>query len=94
MAEERLRVLSDLEREPRPYKKKADNYWWVGIKESRRKRPRLCDEEEISDDPEDISSLTPEILKLRLKDMGITTRFRKLSRLLDMYTVALQSQQH
>jgi hypothetical protein len=34
MAEERLRVLSDLEREPRPYKKKADNYWLDGIKES------------------------------------------------------------
>jgi hypothetical protein len=60
-----------------------------GIKESRRKQPRLCDEEEISDDPEDIFSLTPEILKLRLKDMGITTRVRKLSRLLDMYTVAI-----
>lgn len=94
MAEERLRVLSDLERTPRPYKKAANDYWLNGIKESRRKRPRLCDEEEVSDDSEDISSLTPEMLRSRLKDLGVTTRVRKLSRLLDMYNVALQSQQH
>jgi hypothetical protein len=94
MAEERLGVLSDLERTPRSYKKKADEYWSNEIRESRSKRPRLCREEEVADGLEHISSLTPEILKERLKNLGITTRVRKQSRLLDMYKVALQSQPH
>lgn len=94
LAEERLRVLSELERTPRSYKKRANDYWSNGIKESRRKRLRLCDGEEVSDDSEDISTLTPEILRSRLKDLGVTTRVRKLDRLLDMYNIALQSQSH
>lgn len=91
MAEERLGVLSELQRTARPYKKKADEYWSNGIKESRRKRYRLCNQEEVSLGTEDVSLLTPEILRSRLKDLGVTTRVRKHSRLLDMYNIALQS---
>jgi hypothetical protein len=96
MAEERLGVLSDSERTPRSYKKKADEYWSNEIREikSRSKRLRLCREEEVADGLEHISTLTPEILKERLKNLGITTRVRKQRRLLDMYKVALQSQTH
>ncbi len=94
LAEERLRLLSQLERTPRPYNKRANDYWSNGIKESRSKRPRLCNEEELPDDTEDISTLTPEILRSRLRELGVTTRVRKLDRLLDMYNIALQSQPH
>lgn len=59
MVEERLRVLSELERAPRPYKKKADEYWANGIRESRSKRPRLCNQEEVDDGLGDISTLSP-----------------------------------
>ena len=93
LAEERLRVLSELKRTPRSYKKRANDYWSNGIKESRRRRLRLCDGEEVSDCSEDISTLTPEILRSRLKDLGVTTRVRKLDRLLEMY-IALQTQSH
>ncbi|CAB4019335.1 Hypothetical predicted protein [Paramuricea clavata] len=37
MAEERLGVLSELQRTPRTYKKKADKYWATGIMDSRKK---------------------------------------------------------
>ena len=69
LAEERLRVLSEQERTPRSYKKRANDYRSNGIKESRRKRLRLCDGEEVSDDSEDISALTPDILTSRLKEL-------------------------
>lgn len=94
IAEERLGVLSDLERTPRTYKKKLEEYWSEGIKTSRSKRPRLSNTEEVSDGTEDTSSPTPEIILSRLKDMGIKTRVRKLSRLLDIYNIALQTQSH
>lgn len=96
LAEEWLRVLREFERTPRPYHKKADEYWSEEIKESCRKRRRLCDKEEVplALGSEDISLLTPDILKSRLKDLGIKTRVRKQSRLLDMYNLALQSQPH
>ena len=94
LAEERLRVLSELGRTPRSHKKRASGYWSNGNKESQRKQLCLCDGEEVSDDSEDISTLTPEILRSQLKDLGVTTRVRKLDRLLDMYNVALQSQLH
>ena len=83
MAEQSLGVVSDLERTPRPYKEKDDEYWSNKIRENRSKRPRLCTEEEVANGLEYVSSLKPEILKERLKDLGITTRVRKQSRLLD-----------
>lgn len=94
MVEERSRVLSELERTPRSYQKKADEYWTTGIIESRRKRPRLSDQEEINAGREDISTLPPEITRSRLKDMGITTRVRNHAKLLNMYRAVLQLQPH
>lgn len=94
MAEKRLGVLHELDRTPRVYQKKAGEYWSTGIKESRRKRPRLHDNEEVSDGSEDISLLTPDELRSRLRDMGVKTRVRKQSRLVDMYNITLQSQPH
>ena len=46
-----------------------------------------------TEESEDTSSLTPEIIKSRLKDRGIKTRVRKLSRLLDIYNIANQDSQ-
>ena len=89
--EARLRYLSDLQRTPRLYKKKVDEYWSAGICESRSKRPRLSHEEQAYKHNEDLSSLTPEELRARLKDLGIKTRVRNVTRLVDMYRVALQS---
>ena len=89
--EERLRYLSDLQRTPRQYKKKADEYWSAGICESRSKRPRLSHEEQPYEHDEGLSTLTPEELRARLKDLGIKTRVRNVTRLVDMYRVALQS---
>ncbi len=80
--EERLRHLSDLQRTPRQYKKKSAEYWESGISESRSKRPRLANQEQINENEEieeDLSTLTPEVLPARLKDLA-------------MYRVALQSQ--
>lgn len=97
LAEERLGELSTLERTPRNYKKKLEEYWSGGISANRSKRPRLCNTEAVLDETEeseDPSSLTPEIIKSRLKDMGIKTRVRKLSRLLDIYNIAKQTQSH
>ena len=94
LAEERLGELSTLERTPRNYKKKLEEYWTGGINASRSKRPRLCNTEAVADgteESEDTSSLTSEIIKSRLKDMGIKTRVRKLSRLLDIYNIAKQT---
>ncbi|CAB4025926.1 Hypothetical predicted protein [Paramuricea clavata] len=93
LAEERLKNLSHLQRTPRPYKKKADEYWSTGIKESRSKRPRLRDQVQPSEaemDEEDMSTLTANELRKRLKDMGIKTAARNIDRLLDMYHIAMQ----
>ena len=92
LVEERFKMLSELERTPRSYQKKTDEYWASGIIESRRKRPRLCDQEETNDGSENISTLAPEVIRSRLKAMGITTRVQKHARLLDMYRAVLQSQ--
>ena len=89
--EERLGYLSDLQRTPRQYKKKADKYWSTSICESRSKRPWLSLEGQRYENEEDLSTLTPEELRARLKDLGIKTRVRNVTRLVDMYHVALQS---
>lgn len=89
--EERLRHLSDLQRTPRQYSKKAGEYWSAGICESRSKRPRLCNQEPTDDNEEDLSTLTPKELRARLKDLGVKTRVQNTTRLVDMYRVALQS---
>lgn len=90
--EERLRHLSDLERKPRQYKKKANEYWSKGIVETRSKRPRLANQEQVIESEEDLSTLTPEVLRARLKDLGIKTRVKNVARLRDLYRVAMQSQ--
>ena len=79
---------------PRTYKKKLEEYCSVGIKTNRNKWPRLCNTEEVLDETErseDTSTRAPAIILSRLKEMGIKTRVRKLSRLLDIYDIALQS---
>ena len=90
--EERLHNLSELHRKPRQYKKRSHEYWEMGIAESRKKRPRLASQEPNTDDKENLLLLSPEVLRSRLKDLGIKTRVKKQTRLLDMYRVALQSQ--
>lgn len=90
LVEERLQHLRDLQRTPRPYNKVSD-YWKSEIHEDRRKRPRFCNQERPEDNMEDISLLTPEVLRLRLKELGIKTRVRNVTRLQDMYRIALQS---
>lgn len=90
--EERLQHLSDLQRKPIQYKKKSHEYWSTGIGESRRKRPRLANQEQIVESEEDLLTLTPEVLRARLKDLGIKTRVQNATRPLDMYRVAFQSQ--
>ena len=90
LVEERLRCLSDVQRVPRQYKKKADDYWSEGIRESHSKRPRLCNQEK-ADEEEDLSTLSADELRSRLKDLGIKTRVRNVTRLIDMYRIGLQS---
>ena len=90
LVEERLQHLSDLQRTPRPYNKVSE-YWKSEIHEDWRKRPRLCNQEQPDDSMEDISLLTCEVLQLRLKGLGIKTRVRNVTRLQDMYHIALQS---
>lgn len=77
-----------MQRVPRQYKKKADDYRSEGIRESRSKRPRLCNQEEAD---EDLSTLSADELRSRLKDLGIKTRVRNVTRLIDMYRIGLQS---
>ena len=67
MADQRLEALTELQRTPRSYKKKADEYWSTGIRENRQKRPRLCNEEannstEDSHVPQSMSTFTPDLL--------------------------------
>ena len=90
LAEERLQHLCDLQRTPRQYNK-VSNYWKSEISEQRRKRPRFCNQAQPDDNMEDISLLTPEVLKLRLHDLGVKTRVRNVTRLQDMYRIALQT---
>ena len=92
LAEKQLDLLQELDRTPRGYQKKSDECWSAGIKESRKKCPRLRDSEEISDGSEELSALTPHELRSRLKDMGVKTRVRKQRKLIDMYNITLQSQ--
>ena len=89
--EERPRYLGDLQRTPRQYKKKADEYWSTGICESCSKRPHLSHEGQPYENEEDLSTLTPEELRARLKVLDIKTRVRNVPKLVDMYCVALQS---
>lgn len=90
LAEQRLEYLNDVRRTPRKYNKKSDQYWSKEIRESRNKRPRLSNENVQNEDP--LLTLTPEELQSRLKDIGIKTRVRNRTTLLDMYRVNLQSQ--
>lgn len=71
LVEERLRHLSDQQRTPRQYKKMATDYWSNGIRENRRKRPRLCTQAE--NDEDDYLHLTQEDLRSRMKDLGVKT---------------------
>ena len=90
LVEERLRCLSDVQRLSRQYKKKADDYWSEGIRESHSKHPRLCNQEE-ADEEEDLSTLSADELRSRLKDLGIKAQVRNVTRLIDMYCIGLQS---
>lgn len=88
----RLEMLRDFKRSPRLYKKAAKDYWSGGITENRAKRPRLShDEKSQQNSVEEIDSLSPEMIKSKLKDLGITTRARNIKRLQGIYRAALQS---
>lgn len=89
-----MEFLSDQERTPRQYNKRNGNYWGTGIKEIRAKRHRLCNERApaaTDDNTGCDTELTPEIIKDRLKNMGIKTRARCMKRLQEIYEMALQS---
>ena len=94
LVEKRLEMLSDLERTPREYKKTSNDYWYTGIKEVRAKRQRLCCQEQGNTSSNEVCSiqdLAPEVIKARLKDMGILTRVRNPKRLQEIYEDALQA---
>lgn len=84
----RLELLSESSRTPRTYNKRSHSYWSGEIVQSRAKRHRLCNEEVT---PLNLipSDLTPELIKTRLKEMGITTRIRNFTKLQDMYRNAI-----
>ena len=81
-----MRCLSDVQRVPGQYKTKADDYWSEGIRESHSKRPRLCNLEEAYEE-EDLPTLSADELRSRLKNLGIKTRVRNVTSLIDMYLV-------
>ena len=88
----RLDMLRDFKRSPRQYKKAAEDYWSGGITENRATRSQLShDEESQQTSVEEIDTLTPEIIKSRLQDLGITTRARNIKKLQGIYRAALQS---
>ena len=89
LTEKRLGYLQDVQRTPRQYMKRSDEYWSQEILERHNKRPRLSNES--CDNEDELSSLTADELRLRLKDMGVKTKVRNVNRLLDMYRIALQS---
>lgn len=87
----RLEMLRDFKRSPRLYKKAAKDYRSGGITENRAKRPRLShDEKSQQNSVEEIDSLSPEMIKSKLKDLGITTWAGNIKRLQGIYRAALQ----
>ena len=91
MVGKHLELLRDFERTPRQYKKANDDYWSRGISENRAKRLRFShDETSEENSVDEVESLTPEIIKSRLKGFGITTRARNIKRLQEIYRAALQ----
>ena len=90
----RLEILGSLQRTPRKYQKKANSYWSSGINESRAKRPRICHQEPTLPDYERIMlDMTADEIKTKLKEMGITTRARRLKTKQEQYRAALQTAQ-
>ncbi|KXJ10506.1 hypothetical protein AC249_AIPGENE18777 [Exaiptasia diaphana] len=88
----RLELLSDMERQPRPYKKKCEDYWSNKIFDSRSKRYRLCSQEEVTPPPQSFPTLTDaQAIKAKLKEMGIKTRIRDPKRLQDLYRIAMEN---
>lgn len=87
MIEKRMEMLCCFERAPRQYNKSANDYWSTEIKETRAKRPRLCSKALVDDETNirDCSRITPEMIKARLKELGIITRVRNVKRLQEMY---------
>ena len=82
-----MEMLSSFERTPRQYNKSANGYWSTEIKEARAKRPRLCSKALVDDETNiiDCSEMTPEMIRARLKELGIITRVRNVKRLQEMY---------
>ena len=90
----RLEILGSLQRTPRQYQKRANSYWSNGINESRAKRLRLCHQEPTLPDYERIMlHMTAYEIKTKLKEMGITTRVRRLKTLQEKYRASLQTAQ-
>ena len=94
MVGKRIDLLSEVERTPRKYIKKAESYWIDGIIENKAKRPRLChrsSSEENSTSVDETENMTPAMIKSKLKELGINTRARNLKRLQEIYQVAVQN---
>lgn len=58
-------------------------------KVERKKRQRLCDQEVTP--PNAIPDLPPDIIKSRLKDMGIKTRLRNVKKMQELYRNAIHA---
>jgi len=83
-----LERLRSIERTPRNYTKRKNEYWHNDIKEKREnnKRRRLLEKPDESDQPD----LTAVDLRQKLNDLGIKTRARNVKRLQEMYEDALK----
>ena len=86
-------MLSDFQRKAREYIKKDDEYWSGGIRENQSKRPRLSTPEQTAEavGQHEVAEMTPEVLKVKLKDLGVKTKVRNIKRLQELYEAALKA---
>ena len=90
----RLEILGSLQQTPQQYQKRANSYWSNGINESQAKHPHVWHHESTLPDYERIMlNMTADEIKTKLKEMGITTRVRRLKTLQKQHRTALQRAQ-
>ena len=80
-----MEIIGNLERTPRSYIKRKDNYWKGLIKDDRKKRHRLSTEQVEEDEKVDIETLTPKEIRAKLKELGVITKWRNLKKLKELY---------
>lgn len=92
----RMEHLADCERGVRQYKKQNLVYWEEGIKESRAKRHRVCMQPaEVGHlDFEMLNNLTVDEIKLRLKNLGVKTRYRCKKKLKELLVNTLEDKEN